>query len=63
MPRSQTSLDTESATVGKKGGLKLGTRSNPGQLVNQKQDKAMLRLGKTMYNMKENFMVDGIKSG
>lgn len=62
MPRSQTSLDSESATAGKKGGLKLGTRSNPGQLVNQKQDKVMLRLGKTMYNMKENFMVVRLRS-
>lgn len=41
----------------KKVGKKLGTRSNPGELVNQGRDKVMLRLGQAMTNMKQNFMV------
>lgn len=46
----------------KRSGSKLGTRSNPGQLVNQVQDKIMLRLGKVIYNMKENLMIVRLRS-
>jgi len=38
-------------------GLRAGTRSNPGQLVNQYQDKVMNRLGNAIYNMKENLII------
>jgi len=38
-------------------GLRSGTRSNPGQLVNQNQDKVMNRLGMAISNMKENLII------
>jgi E1A/CREB-binding protein len=41
----------------KRAGSKLGTRSNPGNLMNHFQDKVMLRLGNAIYNMKENFII------
>jgi E1A/CREB-binding protein len=43
-------------------GSKLGTRSNPGSLVSRTQDKIMERLGKAIYNMKENLMVVRLRS-
>lgn len=43
-------------------GLRSGTRSNPGQLVNQNQDKVMNRLGKAIYNMKENLIIARLRS-
>lgn len=46
----------------KKVGKKLGTRSNPGELVNIGQDKVMLRLGQAMSNMRQNFMVVQLRS-
>ena len=36
---------------------KIGTRSNPGALVNQQRDKVMLRLGHALSPMKKNFIV------
>ena len=38
-------------------GLRAGTRSNPGQLVNQVHDKVMNRLGTAIQNMKENLII------
>lgn len=38
-------------------GKKKGTRSNPGELVNQGKDKVMLRFSQTLSNMKDNFIV------
>jgi len=38
-------------------GTRSGTRSNPGQLVNQTQDKVMNRLGMAIQNMKENLII------
>ncbi|KAL3945077.1 MAG: hypothetical protein SGBAC_000868 [Bacillariaceae sp.] len=46
----------------KRSGSKRGTRSNPGSLVNQYQDKVMLRLGQTIYNMKENFIIARLRN-
>ena len=46
----------------RKVGKKIGTRSNPGELVNQTRDKVMLRLGQAMSNMKQNFMVVYLRS-
>jgi len=46
----------------KKVGKKLGTRSNPGELVGIGQDKVMLRLGQAMSNMRQNFMVVHLRS-
>lgn len=46
----------------KRSGSKRGTRSNPGLLVNQYQDKVMLRLGQTIYNMKENFIIARLRN-
>ena len=44
-------------------GAKVGTRSNPGgQLLNQLQDKVMLRLGNKILPMKENFMIARLRS-
>ena len=43
-------------------GAKLGTRSNPGKLLSQYQDKVMLRLGNAISNMKENFLVVRLRS-
>jgi E1A/CREB-binding protein len=43
-------------------GSKLGTRSNPGTLVNQNQDKVMLRVGQAISKMKENFIVVRLRS-
>mmetsp|Transcript_21522 Transcript_21522/g.31679 ORF Transcript_21522/g.31679 Transcript_21522/m.31679 type:complete len:807 (-) Transcript_21522:83-2503(-) len=43
-------------------GNKLGTRSNPGTLVNQGRDKVMLRLGLALGNMKQNFIVAHLRS-
>lgn len=48
--------------VPRRSGLKLGTRSNPGSLVSQTQDKIMQRLGKAIYNMKENLMIVRLRS-
>jgi len=41
----------------KKVGNKIGTRSNPGELINQGRDKVMLRLSQTLSTMKRNFIV------
>lgn len=41
----------------KKGGKRVGTRSNPGELVNQDRDKVMNRLDLVLSRMKKNFMV------
>jgi len=38
-------------------GNKIGTRSNPGALVNQQRDKVMLRLGHALSPMKKKFIV------
>jgi E1A/CREB-binding protein len=43
-------------------GLRSGTRSNPGQLVNQVQDKVMNRLGIAIFNMKENLIIARLRS-
>lgn len=43
-------------------GLRSGTRSNPGQLVNQVQDKVMNRLGIAIYNMKDNLIIARLRS-
>lgn len=43
-------------------GLRSGTRSNPGQLVNQVQDKIMNRLGNALYNIKENLIIARLRS-
>jgi len=43
-------------------GRKRGTRSNPGELVNQNQDKIMLRLGQALTNMKQNFIIANLLS-
>uniref|UniRef100_A0A7S1UT71 histone acetyltransferase n=1 Tax=Grammatophora oceanica TaxID=210454 RepID=A0A7S1UT71_9STRA len=43
-------------------GKKTGTRSNPGSLVNIRQDKVMLRLGLAVSNMKQNFFVARLRS-
>ena len=50
------------AGMSKKVGNKLGTRSNPGELVNVGQDKVMLRLGQALSNMRQNFMVVHLRS-
>eukprot|EP00540_Astrosyne_radiata_P016821 CAMPEP_0116836754 /NCGR_PEP_ID=MMETSP0418-20121206/8276_1 /TAXON_ID=1158023 /ORGANISM="Astrosyne radiata, Strain 13vi08-1A" /LENGTH=645 /DNA_ID=CAMNT_0004466567 /DNA_START=160 /DNA_END=2097 /DNA_ORIENTATION=+ len=49
-------------SMNKKVGKKLGTRSNPGELVNIGQDKVMLRLGQAMNNMRQNFIVVHLRS-
>lgn len=46
----------------KKVGKKIGTRSNPGELLNQGRDKVMIRLGQAMSNMKQNFIVVHLRS-
>lgn len=46
----------------RRSGSKLGTRSNPGSLVTQVQDKIMQRLGKAIFNMKENLMIVRLRS-
>jgi len=46
----------------RRSGAKLGTRSNPGSLVNGVHDKIMERLGKAIYNMKENLMIVRLRS-
>jgi E1A/CREB-binding protein len=43
-------------------GSKKGTRSNPGNLVNQSQDKVMLRLGTAIQNMKDNFIIARLRN-
>ena len=43
-------------------GKKRGTRSNPGELVNQGPDKVMLKLGLALINMKQNFIVAHLRS-
>ena len=43
-------------------GAKVGTRSNPGKLLSQYQDKVMLRIGNAISNMKENFLVVRLRS-
>merc|ERR1712238_388735 len=49
-------IDSISPTEPKcKMGNKIGTRSNPGALVNQQRDKVMLRLGHALSPMKKNF--------
>lgn len=60
--KSKNRDDLPSVTTSNKGGCKKGTRSNPGELVNQIQDKVMLRLGLAMTNMKENFIVVHLRS-
>ena len=50
------------AIASKVTGRKRGTRSNPGELVNQEQDKVMLRLGQALTNMKQNFIVANLLS-
>jgi E1A/CREB-binding protein len=54
-------IETFSSVPRPRGG-KVGTRSNPGKLLNQYQDKVMLRLGKALNNMKENFLVVHLRS-
>ena len=49
-------------SASRRSGSKLGTRSNPGSLVSRTQDKIMERLGKAIYNMKENLMVVRLRS-
>ena len=51
-----------SSLLPKTTGRKLGTRSNPGTLVNQTQDLVMIRLGQALVNMKENFIVANLLS-
>lgn len=46
----------------RRSGSKLGTRSNPGNLISQTQDKIMQKLGKAIFNMKENFMIVRLRS-
>jgi E1A/CREB-binding protein len=46
----------------RRSGSKLGTRSNPGSLLSQTQDKIMLRLGSAIFNMKENLMIVRLRS-
>lgn len=41
----------------KKEGKRTGTRSNPGDLINQERDKVMMRLGLVLARMKQNFIV------
>jgi len=60
--KSKNREDLPSVTTSNKGGCKKGTRSNPGELVNQSQDRVMLRLGLAMTNMKENFIVANLRS-
>jgi len=57
--KSLTSLSRSisNTKLEKKVGNKLGTRSNPGELVNQGRDKVMLRLSQTLSTMKRNFIV------
>jgi E1A/CREB-binding protein len=43
-------------------GRRSGTRSNPGQLLNQSQDKVMNRLGTAIYNMKENLIIARLRN-
>lgn len=57
-PKSRHALNKQQKKVGKK----VGTRSNPGELVNQERDKVMLRLGQTLNTMKRNFIVVQIHS-
>lgn len=52
----------ESSSKTSKVGKKKGTRSNPGELIELRQDKVMLRLGQAMINMKQNFMVVHLRS-
>ncbi len=50
--------DLKSATpTQRKEGKRLGTRSNPGELVNQGRDKVMIRLDFVLSRMKQNFLV------
>lgn len=44
-------------TAHKKEGNRKGTRSNPGELVNQDRDKVMIRLDLALAKMKQNFIV------
>jgi E1A/CREB-binding protein len=55
-------LPANSPGAPRRTGSKLGTRSNPGNLLNQFQDRIMLRLGKAIYNMKENLMIVRLRS-
>lgn len=43
-------------------GRRSGTRSNPGQLLNQYQDKVMNRLGNAIYNMRENLIIARLRN-
>lgn len=43
-------------------GRRSGTRSNPGQLLNQYQDKVMNRLGNAIFNMKENLIIARLRN-
>ena len=56
--KKEKCIDSISPTEPKcKMGNKIGTRSNPGALVNQQRDKVMLRLGHALSPMKKNFIV------
>jgi E1A/CREB-binding protein len=48
--------------IPRRSGSKLGTRSNPGNLVSHTQDKIMERLGKAIYNIKENLMIARLRT-
>lgn len=43
-------------------GRRSGTRSNPGQLLNEYQDKVMNRLGSATYNMRENLIIARLRN-
>lgn len=48
--------------IPRRSGSKLGTRSNPGNIMSHTQDKIMVRLGKAIFNMKENLMIVRLRS-
>ena len=54
---SSSSSATSKSQRRQTSGLRSGTRSNPGQLVNQTHDKVMNRLGIAIHNMKENLII------
>ncbi|KAL3919534.1 MAG: hypothetical protein SGILL_003707 [Bacillariaceae sp.] len=60
----QSSDDRSSPPVTKRAssGLRSGTRSNPGLLLNQYQDKVMNRLGNAIFNMKENLIIARLRN-
>jgi E1A/CREB-binding protein len=55
-------LANAKSSLAQRTGSKRGTRSNPGNLVNQSQDKVMLRLGTAIQNMKDNFIVARLRN-